>query len=117
MLPQRNRLKKNRDFKKLFEKGKSSKEDFLYLKVKKNNLESSRFAFVVSKKISKKAVIRNKIKRRLRELVKIKLTQIKKGLDIIIVVTPGFEVSDFLELEEIINNLFNKAGILDKRKS
>jgi len=114
MLPKRNRLKKKKDFEKVFREGKGFKEDFLYLKIKKNNLESSRFGFVVSKKFSKKALVRNKIKRRLRELIRISLPNIKKGIDGIIIIMPGLEISDFWEFEEIINKLFKKAGILEK---
>ncbi|GAI32984.1 unnamed protein product, partial [marine sediment metagenome] len=62
MLNKRNRLKKKKDFDKVFKQGQGFKQDFLYLKIRKNNLKSSRFGFVVSKKFSKKAVIRNKIK-------------------------------------------------------
>lgn len=111
MLPKANRLKKNKDFENVFKKGRGFKEDFLYLKIKKNNLKSSRFGFVVSKKFSQKATVRNKIKRRLRELVKVKLPKIKKGIDGVIIIIPGFKINDFRELEEIINKLFKKANI------
>lgn len=113
MLSGRNRLKKNKDFEKVLKEGKGFKEDFLYLKVKKNNLKSSRFGFVVSKKFSKKATIRNKIKRRLSELVRTKLPRIKKGIDIVIIIIPGLEINNFWELEEIINKLFEKAKIVN----
>jgi ribonuclease P protein component len=113
MLPKANRLKKKKDFEKVFKKGKGYKEDFLYLKVAKNNLKNSRFGFAVSKKISKKATIRNQIKRRLRELARIKLPQIKKGVDGVIVVMPGLEKKDFWEMESIIDKLFTKAKILE----
>lgn len=117
MLPKLNRLKKKKDFDKVFKKGGGWKEDFLYLKSVANNLKTSRFGFVVSKKFSKKNTLRNKIKRRLRELVRIKLSQIKKGQDVVIVVIPGFGMKDFWELEEIIIKLFKKAGILKSQIS
>ena len=60
MLVQKNRLTKKKDFDKTFKQGQGFKHDFLYLKIKKNNLESSRFGFIVSKKFSKKATERNK---------------------------------------------------------
>ncbi len=111
MLPKRNRLKKNKDFENVFKKGQGFKEDFLYLKIKENNLKSSRFGFVVSKKFSQKATERNKIKRRLRELVKAKLPKIKEGIDGVITTMPGLRIIDFWELEKIINKLFKKANI------
>lgn len=112
MLSWANRLKKKKDFERVFKRGKGFKENFLYLKIKKSNLKSSRFGFMVSKKFSKKAATRNKIKRRLSELVRIKLPLIKKGIDGVIVVMPGLEINDFWELEEIINKLFKKANLI-----
>ena len=113
MLPEKNRLKKKKDFERVFKKGKSCKEDFLYLKIIKNHLKNSRFGFIVSNKFSKKAVIRNKIKRKLKRLTEIKLSKIKKGIDGVIIVRPGLEINDFWELEEKINKLFKKAEIIE----
>jgi len=112
MLAKINRLKKRKDFELIFKKGKKFKEDFLVLKIIKNNLNQSRFGFIVGKKISKKATLRNKIKRRLRGLVRIKLGKIKKGFDVILIAKEGLENKDFWEIEEIINKLFNKAKII-----
>ena len=111
MLGQKNRLTKKKDFDSVFKQGQGFKQGFLYLKIKKNNLDSSRFGFIVSKKFSKKAVERNKIKRRLREVVKKELPKIKKPVDLIIVVNPGTE-NDFQKLEQTINKLFKEAEIL-----
>ncbi len=115
MLPEENRLKKDRDFEKVFKEGKGFKEDFLFLKIKKNNLKISRFGFVVSQKISKKAIIRNKIKRRLSELVKFKLKEVKKGIDVLIIAIPGLETKDFWETEKTLNGLFRKSEIIKNK--
>ena len=95
MLPRENRLKKEEDFKKVFKKGRGFTNDLFVLKVIKNNLDISRFAFVISKKISKKATIRNRIKRRLDNVIRVDLPKIKKGWDGIIIVLPGAEIKDF----------------------
>jgi len=112
MLPQTSRLKKKKDIERVFKKGKGVKEDFLILKTVKNDLNETRFGFIVSQKISKKANIRNKIKRRLRELVKVKLKKLKKGTDNLIIVLPGLETKDFWEIEETITKLIKKAQVL-----
>lgn len=113
MLPKVNRLKRKKDFEQVFKKGKGFKEDFLFLKINNNNLKNNRFGFVVSKDFSKKATLRNKIKRRLREIVRIKLKQIKKrGVDGVLVALPGLETKDFWEIEETVNKLFKRAKIL-----
>jgi len=111
MLSQENRLKAKKDFERILKEGKGYKEDFLFLKIIKNNLNQSRFGFIISQKVSRKATLRNKIKRRLREIIKNKLTKIKKGIDILIIVRPGLENKDFWEVEENVNKLFIKAKI------
>jgi len=112
MLPRENRLKKEEDFKKVFKKGRGFTNDLFVLKVIKNNLDISRFAFVISKKISKKATIRNRIKRRLDNVIRVDLPKIKKGWDGIIIVLPGAEIKDFKEIEEDINQLLEKARLI-----
>lgn len=52
------------DFKEVFNFGKTIKTPFGVIKTKQNNLKNSRYAVVISKKISKKAVERNHLKRR-----------------------------------------------------
>lgn len=111
-LPKKNRLKGKREFKRVLEKGKGFKEDFLILKVFRNFSNLIRFGFLVSQKISKKATIRNKIKRRLSELVRVKLKKIKNGIDGILIPLPGIEKKEFFEIERILNNLFKRAKIL-----
>lgn len=110
MLVQENRLRKKKDFEVVFKQGDGFRQGFLYLKIRKNNLDTSRFGLVISKKFSKKAVIRNKTKRRLSEIIKAKLSETKKGMDIIIVVMPGAE-NDFQKLEQTIDKLFKKAKL------
>jgi ribonuclease P protein component len=118
MLPRVNRLKKKKDFERVFKEGKRYVLPFgkLYLKIIKNNQKNSRFGFVVSKKFSKKATIRNRIKRKLREVIRTKLPEIKKGTDGIVVVGQDLDTEDFRELEEEINKLFKKAGIIKNSK-
>ena len=111
MLPRVNRLKKKKDFERVFKRGKGFKEDFLFLKIISNNLKASRFGFVVGKKISKKAILRNKIKRILREQVRTKLPKIKTGFDGVLVVVNSLPAKDFKEIAEVVNKLFKKAKL------
>jgi len=112
MLFNRNRLRKKKDFEKVLKEGKSFREDSLVLKIKKNKLQEVRFGFIVSQKVSKKAVIRNKVKRRLREAVKEEINKIRKGFDIILISLPSIKGKDFQEIKTTIKKLFNKAKIL-----
>lgn len=114
MLSKENRLKRKKDFKEVFKKGKGFGKDFLFLKIKKNNLKKkSRFSFIVSKKISKKAVVRNKIKRRLREVIREELPRIKPGIDGVFIAKKNIEKKDFLEIKENVIQLLKKTEILN----
>ncbi|KKQ67033.1 MAG: ribonuclease P protein component [Candidatus Nealsonbacteria bacterium RIFCSPLOWO2_12_FULL_39_31] len=112
MLSKENRLKKKKDFEDVFKNGRGYKDGFLYLKIIKNNLEPSRFGFVVGVKFSKSAVKRNKIKRWLRELTRINLQVIEKGFDCVVIVFPGFKAKNFEEAEGLAEKLFRRAGII-----
>ena len=100
------RLKLKKDFGNVFAGGSSCKQDFLVLKYLKNSQDSARFGFVISNKVSKKAVFRNKIRRKLKSIIKSNLENIKKGFDYIIIVSPR---EDYKDIEKQLINVFKKA--------
>lgn len=104
-----NKISKKKDFDNIFKKGKSAKGVFLILRFIKNDLETNRFAFIVSKKVSLKAVIRNKIRRRLSESIKEFKKISGKGIDAVFVALPKIKDKSFLEIKEEINILLSKA--------
>lgn len=112
MLPKANRLTKKKDFDLVFKNGESIKNGFLICKAVKNNLKESRFGFVVSKKISNKATVRNKVKRRLREAVSNVLKDIKKPKDLVVIALPGIEKKEFLEIQEVMSHSFKRLKLL-----
>lgn len=112
MLSLNNRLKKTTDIRKVFKNGRFLKEGFLILKTAKNNLNKSRFGFIVSQKVSKKAVVRNKIKRKMRGIVRKELKEIKTGTDNLFMALPGLEKKDFSAIQETISSLLKKAKLL-----
>lgn len=113
MLSRKNSLKRKKDFQRVFKEGKGFKEDSIILKVAKNNTKEMRFGFIVSEKVSKKATLRNKVKRRLRELVKARLDRMRKGIDVVLIALPGLAGKDFKQMEKSANRIFFKAKILD----
>ena len=106
MLPKENRLTKKKDFDIVFKEGKSVKGEFLLVKILKSHLKKSRFGFIVSKKISNKAVERNKIKRRLRKAFSDRLKSFSGSLDVVIIALPGILEKNFSEIEQAIAKLF-----------
>ncbi len=107
MLPKANRLKKKKDFEAVSKQGSSFKNSFLILKVAGNTLIENRFGFVISQKVSKKAVIRNKLRRRLASIIK-KMHVLEGGKDFVFIGLAGLEKKDFVELENIVKILFTK---------
>lgn len=113
MLPKENRLKKKKDFEQVFKEGKGFEEDFLFLKIRKSKSKETRFGFVVSQKVSKKAVVRNKIKRRLREIIREEIPLIQKGTNGVFVIKKNIVKKDFQEVRDVIIRLLKKSGILN----
>ncbi|MCX6722084.1 MAG: ribonuclease P protein component [Candidatus Staskawiczbacteria bacterium] len=112
MLSKINRIKKKKDFEIIFKNSKSFKNNLFIFKIKRNDLGLNRFGFVVSHKVSKKATVRNKIRRRLADLMRKKTTDIKTGVDLVIITLPGIEKKTFSDLKEAINTLFIKSGLM-----
>jgi ribonuclease P protein component len=111
MLPKENRLKKKKDFEAVFKKGRGIREGFFYLKTLSNDMEFSRFGFVVSKKISTSAVVRNRIKRKIREFFRLNLGKIKTGLDCVLVVLSPIKKEDYNKIEGNLNKIVSKSNI------
>ena len=112
MFRKENRLQKEKDIERVFKKGKGVKEGFLVLKSVENGLAGNRFAVVVTQKVAKKASLRNKIRRRLREAIKGEKGKTREGLDVVLVALPGFEKKDFGEIKKSLAKIFLKAKIL-----
>ena len=112
MLTKANRIKKNKEIENVFKNSKNFKEGFLIVRVCLTGEQNSRFGFVVSKKVSKKATVRNQVKRRLRQAIRKKQEDIKSGLDIIITALPGAEKESFKQVGLTLNKIFLKAKIL-----
>ena len=86
MLKKPYRLSRQKDFGRLKHSGRSFFCPAFRLRCLANNLVRSRFAVVVSTKISKKAVVRNRLRRQILEIIRLNLDKIKPGNDFIIAV-------------------------------
>ena len=111
MLPQPNRLRKTNDFKRVFKNGKGVKADNMFVKVRPNKEGTIRIGIIVSKKVAKKAVDRNRIRRILSEGVRTHIHKIKQGRDIVMVVLPGFNLQGTKDAEKTVYTLFKKLAL------
>jgi ribonuclease P protein component len=102
---------KGKEFEKVLKRGKSFKFGGLVLKLLLER-KGKKFGFLISKKVIKKATQRNRLKRRLREILREKVEEIKNGTRIVFIALPGLEKKNFKELEEIFEKLIKKSKIL-----
>jgi len=58
----------------------------LNIKIARNGISFSRFGFIISKKIDKRATARNRVKRKLRSCLEEKLEKISKGYDFLFII-------------------------------
>ena len=80
----RGTLKKNSDFRRLYAKGKSAVTPYLVLYARPNRLGENRFGYTVSVKLGH-AVVRNRVRRRLREITRLNAPRVRQGYDMVIV--------------------------------
>lgn len=112
MLAKRYRLHFDKDIQQVLKKGKIVFGPFFNLKILSNKLDVSRFCIIISTKISKKAVVRNKAKRQLNSIIQKYLPKIKPDYDIVILTKPAVTVTEFKELEKGFTSLLQKIKLL-----
>lgn len=111
MLPKINRLP-SPEIRILMRRGKRTSNNLLELITNTNQLRSSRFAFIVSRSIDKRATKRNRVKRLLRQAVANLLPQIRVNLDVIVVARSKQLLAEEASISGIVDELFHRAHIL-----
>lgn len=105
------RLRNNEDFKKVYRKGKNYWNRNLVMYVMKNKLNRSRVGFTVTKKIGN-SVVRNRVKRRMKEIFRENVSNIKEEYDIIIIPKRNVVDIDYDQLKSAMIHIFKLANIL-----
>jgi ribonuclease P protein component len=84
MLAKKHKLTGTKDFERVQKNGKVSQfADFGVAIVSREDTNLSRFAFIISTKIAKEAVDRNRIKRAMSEAVRIRSIELAPGFDVV----------------------------------
>lgn len=106
------RLTKDHQFQQVRARGKSWAHPLLVLVAAPNNLEVTRHGFSVGKRLGK-AHVRNLIKRRLREAVRVRQAGLKNGYDLVWIARNNLtEETDFWTIDATVQNLLRRAGLL-----
>ncbi len=103
------RLRRRKDFDALFRQRRNWANKLLVLRSLPNQLDHNRYGFITSKRLGG-AVVRNRVRRRLREAVR--SLPIRSGWDVVIAARVPAARSDFHELKESVAELLGSARML-----
>lgn len=104
-------LKLNHIFRRLYATSGHA-NSYLVLYARKNHSATNRVGVTVSKKLGG-AVVRNRVRRRLREVYRLHEGQFAPGWDIVVVARSRCIKADFGKLTQAYLSLAEKAGILE----
>ena len=105
------RLRRAADFDRVYSNGKRVAAVSLLLIFCSSPSQTTRLGVSVGRKIGK-AVVRNRVKRLLRECFRLNKHKIKKGYDILLVARKGVEELKFAQVEGLVLDLFRRGGLL-----
>ena len=108
-------LKENHLFRRLYQKGKTAADSRLALYVRPNGREGNRLGLTVSTKLGH-AVVRNRTRRRLREVYRLHEDELVRGRDVVIVARVRAASSTYQQLEKSFLYLAKKLDLLQKEK-
>lgn len=105
------RLRTAADFNKTYQRGRSVNADHMYLKYYQSHRESSKVAVVVSKKVSKRAVVRNRCKRRVIECIRKNWAMVKPGYNMVITIKQDISALPANQVQSTTLGLLQRANI------
>ncbi|WLR50863.1 ribonuclease P protein component [Bacillus tianshenii] len=111
------RIKKNKEFQKVFKKGKSTaNRQFVIYVLKRGDLEHFRIGLSVSKKVGN-AVVRNRIKRYVRQAFLELKEDVHDQNDYVIIARNQAADLDFSQTKKSLIHVMKRAKVLNKPKS
>ncbi|MDY6892178.1 MAG: ribonuclease P protein component [Chloroflexota bacterium] len=103
------RLRKTADFAEVYRRGKARACELVVLKVLPNGLERNRYGFVTSKRVGN-AVVRNRVKRLLREVTR--TVPAERGWDMVFIARERAAAADYHQMAEAVRGLMRRAHVL-----
>jgi ribonuclease P protein component len=105
-------LTKSEQYALVYNKGSSWVSDLVVMKALPNGLAFSRYGFSVSRRVGE-AVVRNRVKRRLREILR--AAPLEPGWDIMFIARPKVAGASFASVEKSVRGLLARAGLLTRK--
>ena len=103
-------IKKNHEFRRMYAKGRSAVTPFLVVYCRPNRLGHNRLGVTVSTKLGG-AVVRNRARRRLREVYRLSLPHLQPGYDLVLVARSRVLTAPFSQLLSGFERQCRKLGI------
>jgi len=104
-------LKKNYEFHRLYSRGKSAVTPFLVVYARRSKRPGNRIGITVSTKLGK-AVKRNRVRRRLREIYRLNESRFILGTELVIVARGRAVTATYRQLESAFLSACGKLGLL-----
>lgn len=104
------RLTVNRDFRRVYRAGRSYSNRYVVLYVLLRHEAGRRLGFSVGKKIGG-AVIRNRVKRRLREVSRLHQHSLRGDYDMVLLARRAAAEADFATLRRAVVDVWRRAGV------
>lgn len=108
-------LKKNHEFRRLYQRGASAAGSGLVIYCRKNRLGRNRLGITASTKLGH-AVIRNRARRRLREVYRLNEDKLCQGYDVILVARHRVITMPWKELNASFLRLAGKLRLLEETR-
>lgn len=108
-------LKKNSDFRIVYNKGKSFANKLLVMYVLENETEENRLGISVSKKVGN-SVVRHHLTRLIRESYRLQEDMFNSGLDMVVVARVAAKNATYHEIESALLHLGNLHRIMKLEK-
>ena len=104
-------LKLNYEFHRLYSKGKSAVTPCLVVYARHTKRERNRIGFTVSTKLGH-AVVRNRVRRRLREIYRLHEAEFVPGTELVVVARSRAVSATYQQLERALLSACGKLGVL-----
>jgi ribonuclease P protein component len=106
------RLRSTGDFARLHQEGRAYHSRLVTLSLSANGLEHNRYGIITSKQLGK-AVKRNRVRRHLREAVRLLHPHLHSGFDVVLIARRDIVGQPFWTIRDTVETLCRKAGLTE----